>query len=283
MRETDRNADDDWLGELSDHELDAELLNASRATTTPAVETTPAAVETTTPAVESASAMPPVVAPAPVTGDREPSGLHDRLDAPEHRRGGRRALVGALIAAVAVLAVVAAAFGPQVVRNLSTEVVADDAAITLTNGGDTVTLVAPAGWHVVRPLGGGSEVALESPDGLAEFTFTLTSRPGAEAPPRLPAADSVGDDDWVVEPPTDVTTATYARLTQPDGMATGGLLGMDLFADGSPAHPGVVAAVAPEPPGASGAVVDVLGASDVAIEPYLGEFALIVASLEFAA
>lgn len=198
----------------------------------------------------------------------------------------RRSVVVGAGALVVVLLLLGFALGPQVVRNLATSVVAEDTPVTLTSGDDQVTVIAPAGWHLVRPLGSDGEVALESPDGLVEFTLTLTQRPEAEAPPTNGSlsgyASDIGEGEWSVEPPSPETIATYARIDQPEDFGGGGLFGTGLFSDGSPEHAGVIAAVAPEPPRASGAVVDVLGTSDVAIESYLGEFARIVATVEFA-
>lgn len=302
MRTANWDPDDDWMGDLSDRELDALLSgrpartpsgsqvgDGSDAAANAAAEgplassdaDVPELPEPEVPAIREAEMARDAERVTESAADQE---RQERTEAaPESRaKRGRGGLIATLIGVGAIIALAAAAFGPQVARNLSTDVVAADTPLTLTNGADAATLTVPAGWHVVRPLGAGDTIALETPDGLVEFTFSLTHRPDAEAPPPAGAEHALTGTGWITESPTGATTATYARTEQPQTFEPGGLLGLDLFADGSPTHAGIVAAIVPEPARASGAVIDVVGTSDAPIEPYLGEFALIVASLEFA-
>ncbi|KAB1648106.1 hypothetical protein [Pseudoclavibacter endophyticus] len=255
--------DDDWLGLLPDEELPGTEREASAPR-------------------KARPAAPSVAEPEP--GAR--SGAEAAAeDAAVHRSRGRTALLAGAVAVVVVLVFVGAAFGPQIARNLSTSVAEVDTAVTLTAAEDAVTVTAPQGWHVVRPLGSSSEVALETPDGLVEIALTLTHRSGGGPPPGQ--ADAAGGLEWRTEHPAETLTAIYAHVDQPADVsaqrpAGGGVLGMNLFADGSPAHTGIVATIAHEPPAASGAVVDVRVTSDVPIGPYLGEFADIVERMEFA-
>ena len=199
-------------------------------------------------------------------------------------RPGRARRRIALAAAVAALLLLAAlAFAPQAARNLVTSVAAADERVSITHGGTTASLVAPAGWHVVRPLGGDT-VALESPDSRVEFAFTLTTRAdGAQPGPAALGGDAAaGTPEWSVEAPRPGLVVTYARLATEGEFGPGGLFGTGLFADGSPEHPVLVATAAPQPPSASGAVVDITVTSDVPVDDYLTEFARITAGLEFA-
>lgn len=231
-------------------------------------------------------------APArPAVAEPRDVGTHDvpppRAASPRRRRVRQRRIVLAVAALVFVVAVLAAfAVGPAAARNLATSVPADDTTAVLSNGGDTATVLVPAGWHLVRPVGQGDRLALETPDSRFEIALTLTHRPGAESAPDLTALAGDGgaalvNGDWSREQPAPSLEVTYGRLALDPASLSPEQPAFAPFADGSPTTVALVATAHPVPASPSGAVVDVVASVDGAPDAYLAEFARIVGSVVF--
>lgn len=201
-----------------------------------------------------------------------------------HRhRHRRRLLVAAAAFLVGLLAIGAAVFGPAGMRNLATSVQGVDTTAVL--GDQRASVLVPAGWHLVRPVGSSDRLALETPDSRFEIMFALAQRPGSEATLDLSALGSGTSappvSAWNTERPAPGLEVVFARIGTGLADVGSGERGFVPFHDGSPTTVALVAAAHPHPPSAAGTVVDIVARVDGAPDAYLAEFARVVGSLEF--